>query len=482
MNDQTINAIVNEIAPIMTGRLMGKVTQLTPTSLAFDFRLAGGRVLFLSAEPSGPRIYLVNRRVRELESAALAPSNFVLTLRKHLSGAELISLKKDEGDRIVRLSFLARDEVGNSTNQTLVAQLTGKAANLLLIDNEGLVVDTLRRARGEGQNPGERYGPPPPRASEHVSHPVLQQGEFSSLSEAADHYYQKLDSQRAFKMRSASARASLRREITQREKLRQRLSKDLEGHGDAVEHKRLGDLLLANIGTASRHGNVVKLTDYYREGMPTVELEVEENTTLQDEAARYFARYGKARSAATQIASRIATLERELSTLNNRAAELDEIIESGDDATLDNFIGEPKASPAAKRGKKGSNAEVPGARRYRSSDGYEILVGRASRDNDNLTFRVARPQDLWLHSADYPGSHVIIRNPTRADVPHRTIIEAAQLAAAFSQAKRDSRVDVHYTQRKYLSKPKGAAAGLVRMSSFRTIAVEPGENIERILK
>jgi predicted ribosome quality control (RQC) complex YloA/Tae2 family protein len=93
---------------------------------------------------------------------------------------------------------------------------------------------------------------------------------------------------------------------------------------------------------------------------------------------------------------------------------------------------------------------------------------------------VARPQDIWLHAGDYPGSHVIIRNPTRGEVPHRTIIEAAQLAAAFSQARRDAKVSIHYTQRKFISKPKGAAPGLVRMSSFRTLLVEPSEGIERI--
>jgi predicted ribosome quality control (RQC) complex YloA/Tae2 family protein len=87
---------------------------------------------------------------------------------------------------------------------------------------------------------------------------------------------------------------------------------------------------------------------------------------------------------------------------------------------------------------------------------------------------------LWLHAADYPGSHVIVRNPTRADIPHHTIIEAAQLAAQFSQARRDTKVDVHYTQRKFLSKPKGAVPGLVRMSSFRSITVEPSEGVERI--
>jgi len=119
-------------------------------------------------------------------------------------------------------------------------------------------------------------------------------------------------------------------------------------------------------------------------------------------------------------------------------------------------------------------------RRYQTSDGYEVLVGRTARDNDQLTFRVARPNDLWLHAADYPGSHVVVRNATRKEIPQRTIIEAAQLAAKFSQAGADSKVTIHYTPRKFLTKPKGAAPGLVRMSTFKTINVEPGENIERM--
>ena len=129
----------------------------------------------------------------------------------------------------------------------------------------------------------------------------------------------------------------------------------------------------------------------------------------------------------------------------------------------------------------GGHKRIPGTRRYVSSDGFEILVGRAARDNDHLTFKIARPNDLWLHTADYGGSHVVVRNSTRKDVPHRTIIEAAQLAAKFSQARKDPKVDVHYTERKFVSKMKGAAPGLVRMSRFKNITVEPREAIERML-
>jgi predicted ribosome quality control (RQC) complex YloA/Tae2 family protein len=86
-----------------------------------------------------------------------------------------------------------------------------------------------------------------------------------------------------------------------------------------------------------------------------------------------------------------------------------------------------------------------------------------------------------MHAADYPGSHVVVRAKGRDEaVPHRTVVEAARLAAHFSQAGKDSKVAVNYTQRKFVSKPKGAAPGLVYVSSFRTLLVEPGADLERI--
>ena len=154
-------------------------------------------------------------------------------------------------------------------------------------------------------------------------------------------------------------------------------------------------------------------------------------------------------------------------------------IAAGDKPALIEFDDRKLGQKRGARKQKASTS-LPGMRRYRSSDGYEVIVGRTARDNDSLTFRVARPNDLWLHAADYPGSHVIVRNASRNEIPHRTIIEAAQLAAKFSQASNDSKVTIHYTRRKFLSKPKGSAPGLVRMSTYKTITVEPGENIERI--
>jgi len=86
-----------------------------------------------------------------------------------------------------------------------------------------------------------------------------------------------------------------------------------------------------------------------------------------------------------------------------------------------------------------------------------------------------------LHAADYPGSHVVVRNTSRKEIPHRTLIEAAQLAAYFSRAKKDPKVTVHYTQRKFLSKPKGAAPGLVQLLRFKSITVAPAEVAQRVV-
>ncbi|HEX8457882.1 MAG TPA: NFACT RNA binding domain-containing protein [Pyrinomonadaceae bacterium] len=516
MNDQLIADLVAELAPALEGRMLGKVWQLSRVALAFDFRVSDGRYLFVSVDPAAPRLYLFARAVRELERQALAPSNFILTLRKQLGGARLIRLTKDEGERVVRFSFASYDAVGDTHDHTLVAQLTGRAANLLLLDADGRIRETLRTPRGEGQEIADIYQPParpegrPPHAP-----PVLAftRRAHDSLSEAADAYYRELEQRRAFDARAAAQRARLRALVEKQQKLRRNLEKDLAAHGDAEAHKRVGDLLLANIATAERHGSRVRVVDYFAEDAPTIELEIDEHASLQEEAARRFARYAKAKRAAQETAARLAELNASLDALERGRDELERIVAARDPAALEAFDatgrgaketrgtnarnksaggtrggggeggGDAVAGADARRTKaqgKASDA-VAGARRYRSSDGYEILVGRAAKDNDQLTFKVARAHDLWLHAADYPGSHVIVRNHARGeDVPHRTVIEAAQLAAHFSQAKRDAKVSVHYTPRKFLSKPKGAAPGLVRMSSFRTLLVEPREGVERI--
>jgi predicted ribosome quality control (RQC) complex YloA/Tae2 family protein len=488
VDQQTIEEIVKEISRHLSGRFLGRIFQLSPLSLAIDFGIRDAGYLFISVDPAAPRVYLIDRSSRAIEKQSVTPLHFSQAMRSSLGGGRLLSVTKDVSERIVRFSFSVEDELGESKGATLVAQLTGRSANLFLLDQEDRITHALRAPKGRGQQVGEQYQPPasqdPAAASRRTDikdeqERPLEKGEFRSWSAAADDYYVRHESAATFSARSKASLGRIKKDLAQAVRLQSNLRKDLAAHGDSEQHKRYGDLLLANIANAKRVGNKVKLKDYYDEGAREIEIEVDENTSLQNEAARYFARYTKSKRATEEISARQTKLAETITRLEERKVELERIVAAGDETALDLFEGVGK-TPSAKKAKQKPAAKIPGVRRYRSSDGYEILVGRAAHTNDQLTFRIARPHDLWLHSADYPGSHVVIRNHTRSEIPHRTIIEAAQIAAKFSQAGDDSKVNVHYTQRKFLSKPKGGAPGLVRMSTVRTIVVQPGENVPRI--
>jgi predicted ribosome quality control (RQC) complex YloA/Tae2 family protein len=256
---------------------------------------------------------------------------------------------------------------------------------------------------------------------------------------------------------------------------------DRERFEDPDRLKRCGDLLLANLATARIAGAKAKVIDFYDPDQREIEIEIDENKPLQQSAASYFSRYQKARRALTAISIREKQVARNLAPLKTMLSELEA------DPTTER-ISEARSALSKEPGLKrqplrqpdGKDKGVATGRRYKSTDGYEILVGRNDRDNDALTFRVSRPQDVWLHAADYPGSHVIIRNPKREDVPYRTITEAAELAAFYSQAKREGKAAVHYTQRKFVSKPPRSKPGLVRLSSFKTVMVEPRCVLDRL--
>jgi predicted ribosome quality control (RQC) complex YloA/Tae2 family protein len=536
MDDESIKAIVAEIEPLLAGRAPGKIFQVGPLSLVIDFRLRDG-YLFTSVEPGLPRLYLIKRRVRDLEKQSSASNQFALAVRKELSNTTLRSIEKDVRDRIVRFRFAGKDELEQPKERTLIAQLTGRSANLFLLDSHGTITHQLRPVRGTGQQIGEEYrlsgggetrvrerGISPTRGPQTGETRVRERGtsptrgpqtgspagvgavregsageplesflagQFDSLSAALDVHYNALMNAQAFDASASAVRAELRKKISRQQRLLKQLQTDLKSHADAEEQKRLGDLLLANLSTARRRRNRVELIDYFSADAPVIEIEMDEKLTLPQEAERRFARYSRSKRAVRQLNSRIAVVQSELAALDAQQAELEKIVAERDEASLERLMSEPvvagsprEISSSISRGKSKHKPEkkIPGVRRYVSSDGFEILVGRTSRDNDNLTFKVARPNDLWLHAADYGGSHVVVRNSTRKDVPHRTIIEAAQLAAQFSQARKDPKVDVHYTQRKFVSKPRGSAPGLVRMSRFKNITVAPKEAGERKLR
>ena len=239
--------------------------------------------------------------------------------------------------------------------------------------------------------------------------------------------------------------------------------------------KKKGELLTANIYAVPQGVTTFKTIDYYEESMPEIEIAIDPAKTPAENAQKYFAKYNKAKRtlAALEIQEKqnneeLAYLESVLNALENAKEDADlseirtELAESG-------FIrrqAQKKGQPKPKRAKP---------LRYISSDGYEILVGKSNLQNDELTLRTAEPTDLWLHTKDIPGSHVIIRTNGQSELPEATMEEAANLAAFYSKAKNSSMVPVDYTQRKNIKKPNGAKPGMVIYLTNKTIYITPDE-------
>jgi predicted ribosome quality control (RQC) complex YloA/Tae2 family protein len=466
----TITAIRNELESELRDRRFGSIFQLSKTDIAIDFRLPDSRYLFISVDSKNPRAFLIKRKLRDLERSSGTPGNFALTLRKQISGAEVSSVEQIENERVLLLALTTENELGESAKYTLAAQLTGASANLFLLDHKSKILSCLRQTLGTGQQVGDIYEAPARQTAKETSRQVSAI-DARGLSERLDAEDQTRAVEVNFQSLAKSANAKLRHEISKREKLVQKLNGDLAGHGDAEKWKRFGDLLLANASSARRDGETVFVIDYFDDAAPEISIAVDENDSLTEAAEKFFKRYTKARNASLEIEKRKSTIEKELLRFNSLRQELDAAIETRDEDRINEIAGNKKAPVT--RGPKKRPEVLTGTRSFISSDGFEILVGKKAKDNDFLTFRIAKSLDTWMHAADYPGSHVVIRNPNRKEIPHRTLIEAAQLAAFYSQGKSQPKAAVHYTQKKFVNKPKGSAAGLVSLASFKTVLVEP---------
>jgi predicted ribosome quality control (RQC) complex YloA/Tae2 family protein len=302
---------------------------------------------------------------------------------------------------------------------------------------------------------------------------------FESVIEAADAYFAILEERRQFFALKRKLRSHLLSRLRQRRDLLNHLARDLDKFSNGELHQRYGELLLSNLHQAVKTASGFQVTDFYDEAQPIIEIPAAGVPTPQETAEHYFKLARKARRGFEKVSERLPQVENEISQLEKHLTELD--ASTSADA-LNSLAAQLKLPVIEKKPSQPAKKEVriPGVRRYRSSDGYEIMVGRAGADNDNLTFRVAKSYDLWFHAADYPGSHVVLRNPQRKPPPPRAITEAAQLAAKFSQARTLPRAAVNYCERKYVTKMKGFAPGQVRLSSFKTVMVEPAESGERL--
>jgi predicted ribosome quality control (RQC) complex YloA/Tae2 family protein len=301
---------------------------------------------------------------------------------------------------------------------------------------------------------------------------------YASPSEAAEAGFGLLERLRDLRGLLDHHRSLVRKEIDRLQALAGKLEGELQKARDCERYRRLGEGLLAGLRAARVEGKTASVPDPRDPDGPPLAVPIDPGLSLQDNAQALFGRYKKAKRGLATIEARLEAARQRLREWSDLLAP-SEAARTGEDLDrLREAMGRlglvhaprPRRDAAPPRPRE-SPARV---RRHTSPDGLDILVGKSGAENDTLTFRVASPWDFWLHAAERPGAHVVVRNPRRLkSIPEPTLRLAAEIAAFYSGARREGKVDVHYTQRKHVHKRRGAPAGQVLLRRFRTIQVTP---------
>ena len=568
-----LQGVVGELAPQLTGSRIEKIQQ--PARDQIILLLRGSRRLFLNAGANQPRIHLTE----QLRDNPSQPPMFCMLLRKHLSGGIIESIRQEPLERVVTLTVLASDEMGERGRFTLVWEGMPRRANLILCDRDGRIIDCLRRMDLEAEQdrqvlPGLFYRLPtrqdkrsplsvteeefaallgraapdapldgwlldtftaisPLVAREltvracgstdaHVSQgnalwdefshwqravnenaftptlikrngsladftygPVTQYGTYAetevydSFSHLLDDFYEKREQAERVKQKG---RDLLKTATTARDRVRRKLAaqeKEMAACLDRDHLRICGELITANLYRMERGQSRLTAQNYYDENCADVDIPLDVRLLPQENAARYFKQYAKAKTAEKYLTAQLQRGREELQYLESVLQELAQAESEQDfndirtELTDGGYLrGRGKKQPGFQRASK--------PREFRSSAGLRILVGRNNRQNDRLTTKDADKRDVWLHTQKIHGSHVILCTGG-AEPDEQSLMEAASLAAYFSQAQGSTKVPVDYTPVKFVKKPAGAKPGMVVYTTYQTMLADPDESLVKRL-
>lgn len=568
-----LQGVVGELAPQLTGSRIEKIQQ--PARDQIILLLRGSRRLFLNAGANQPRIHLTE----QLRDNPSQPPMFCMLLRKHLSGGIIESIRQEPLERVVTLTVLASDEMGERSRFTLVWEGMPRRANLILCDRDGRIIDCLRRVDLEAEQdrqvlPGLFYrlptrqdkrsplsvteeefaallGRAAPDApldgwlldtftaisplvareltvracgstdapvsqgnalwdvfsrwqrdvnenaftptlikrngslADFTYGPVTQYGTYAetevydSFSHLLDDFYEKREQAERVKQKG---RDLLKTATTARDRVRRKLAaqeKELAACLDRDHLRICGELITANLYRMERGQSRLTAQNYYDENCADMDIPLDVRLSPQENAARYFKQYAKAKTAEKYLTAQLQKGGEELQYLESVLQELAQAESEQDfndirtELTDDGYLrGRGKKQPGFQRASK--------PREFRSSAGLRILVGRNNRQNDRLTTKDADKRDIWLHTQKIHGSHVILcTDGTEPD--EQSLMEAASLAAYFSQAQGSTKVPVDYTPVKFVKKPAGAKPGMVVYTTYQTMLADPDEELVKDL-
>ncbi len=460
------------LSPVEIGRVCGELDRalrgaivrkaLSPAAadrVVLDLRLPGENALLqIVLSPSSCRL----GRIPACPALAASPHPFVMLLRREAVGLRVAAVEAADGDRAAVFRFDAPERAG-----TLVAELTGRHANLFWLDAGGQVRGSFHpnRSRLRDLAPGKPYAPLLPRPARADSDRF---GASDDLERAVEEHYAAVEAAGELARRRAELGRSLRAAASRLERLLSNLEGDRLRVSQGERLQGLAHVLQANLRRV--HSGMCSLAATDFEGRP-VEIPLDPSLGPAANLNRLFERAGRLRRAAPRVEERIAEAREKA----GRVAELSDRLPEAEEAGLEEIAGAlsgilPRAGSSQAGGGKRSGERLP-YREYLLSGGRPARVGRSAADNDRLTLDHARPDDLWLHARGMGGSHVVVPMGRSEEPGPDLLVDAAHLAAHFSKARGGEDVEVTWTRRRYVQKPRGAPPGSVRLLREKTILV-----------
>ena len=578
-----LSGVVAELKPILTGAKIDKVHQPGRDEMILALRLGRGNGrLLLSASPNHPRLQMTELSRENPD----APPMFCMLLRKHLMGGRILSVEQPHLERIVELRLEVLDELGDRKERRLILEAMGRRANLVLVDDQGRIVDCLRRVDGDMSAqrqllPGLFYRLPPAmekadptaldgaewlrqveqapgeslvdhwlldtfggwsplvcreiafravgrvdvtfdelgpqgrvrvgeaaeallktvrennftptvisvekRPKDFTFFPAEQYEEagectaYPTFSALMDRFYEQRENQERIRQKGQDLIRSVTnaRDRTARKLANQQ--RELEATQDRERLRQFGDIITSNLHAMERGMATLRAMDFYDPDGGEVEIKLDPLLTPQQNAAKYYKEYNKAKTAEEMLTIQLEKGRRELDYLNSV---LENITLAEGERDLQEIRQELADTGYLRRQIKGKDKGrrlSPKPMEFRSTAGLRISVGKNNMQNDLLTCKQAFKSDIWFHTQKIHGSHVILwTGGAQPDL--QSLNEAACLAAWFSQGRESGKVPVDYTPVKYVKKPAGARPGMVVYTTYETAWVTPDESLVKRLR
>jgi predicted ribosome quality control (RQC) complex YloA/Tae2 family protein len=438
----------------------------------------------LSAARRTPRVHMQHGRTRR-HKGPIGP--FFQTLQEELIGARVESIRAVRDDRIMRIDLVSTP---SGEARSLLLELFGAHANLYLLGPQDrliaylippgqpkdgsaprLALDEPWQAPDSGGFRGdfpslEASFPDPETSPKYTLAPLSWRIEAALDPLAEAHHLAEERKRLVSRVERKLARAEHRLQgLIERESATHTL--------DRIRQD--GELLKACMGQLKRGMTHVVVQDWFAENTPERRLELDPGLTPHENVQKYFARFKKLQRSANNLESEMQQARErkdDLQALLEVAREHEDPTQLDEDSVERGLLDARQEADPRKKAKP--RARLP-YRTFEAHDGSEIRVGRSARDNDDLTFRHARGNDLWLHTADVPGSHVILRAGRNREFSDKAILDAAMLAIHFSPQTNAGRASVHLVPQKQVHKPKGAKPGLVTLSGGKRRVVRMDE-------